>query len=228
MLSFVPPELLPRWSTTATRPTTSRFLRAEAEPLRQARLACLGELVSETGEDHCPVGGIGRFPRSPHTWIPVVSRPIADYDGVLPGRGRLAIKPITEAPSSPVAGKNLPNELERPGPEPGTGFPIPKRVFVAIDDNPDEARDELLRWFTDASQKPWVAETHGFYGTPDQAAEYIDELVSYGASHILLNPIARLTNRSRSWPASPGIRRSPSPRTLTALDPAIPWLSLRA
>ncbi len=70
-------------------------------------------------------------------------------------------------------------------------FAISKRVFMAVHEKAEVAHAEALRWFTDVYHNPAMLETHGFYGTPGQAREYIEEVRDLGATHLLLNPIAR-------------------------------------
>jgi len=84
----------------------------------------------------------------------------------------------------------LRQSLEEAGRNPAS-FTISKRVFMATHTNPEVAREEALRWFADVYHNPAMLETHGFYGTPSQAAEYVRELEAFGADHVLLNPIAR-------------------------------------
>jgi probable F420-dependent oxidoreductase len=71
------------------------------------------------------------------------------------------------------------------------GFAISKRVFMSVDEKPEVARAEALRWFTDVYHNPAMLETHGFHGTPGQLREYIDELQDAGVNHVLLNPVTR-------------------------------------
>jgi probable F420-dependent oxidoreductase len=70
-------------------------------------------------------------------------------------------------------------------------FPISKRIFMSVHERPEVAKAELLRWFGDVYHNPQGIETHGFYGTPEQAREYIEEAQAMGATHLLLNPIIR-------------------------------------
>jgi alkanesulfonate monooxygenase SsuD/methylene tetrahydromethanopterin reductase-like flavin-dependent oxidoreductase (luciferase family) len=70
-------------------------------------------------------------------------------------------------------------------------FAISKRVFLSIHEDPAKARVEATRWFTDVYHNPKLLDTAGFAGTPTQALEYIEDLHSDGATHILLNPIHR-------------------------------------
>ncbi len=80
--------------------------------------------------------------------------------------------------------------LARAGRDPDT-FPISKRVFMSVHEDALKAKTEALRWFTDVYHNPAMLETNGFYGTPGQAREYIEEMHALGATHLLLNPITR-------------------------------------
>jgi probable F420-dependent oxidoreductase len=70
-------------------------------------------------------------------------------------------------------------------------FALSTRVFMSVDDNPEVARAEALRWFTEVYHNPGMLSTHGFHGTPEQLREYLEELADVGMTHVLLNPVAR-------------------------------------
>lgn len=84
----------------------------------------------------------------------------------------------------------LKQALEHCGRDP-EAFPISKRVFMAVDDNPDVARRELNRWFTEVYHNPAGTDASGIHGTPSQVAEKLAALVRMGANHLLLNPVSR-------------------------------------
>ncbi len=84
----------------------------------------------------------------------------------------------------------LKQELEKAGRDPAT-FPISKRVFMAVDERPAVARAELNRWFTEVYHNPAGTDASGIHGTPEQVAERLEELVAFGANHLLLNPVSR-------------------------------------
>jgi len=71
------------------------------------------------------------------------------------------------------------------------GFPISKRIFVAVDEKPAVARAELHRWFTDVYHNPPGTDASGLHGTPEQVRERLEEIVAMGANHLLLNPVSR-------------------------------------
>ena len=70
-------------------------------------------------------------------------------------------------------------------------FPISKRVFMAVDDKPERARAELLRWFTEVYHNPPGTDASGIWGTPEQVREKLEALVAMGANHLMLNPVSR-------------------------------------
>ncbi len=77
-------------------------------------------------------------------------------------------------------------------------FAISKRVFMSVHEKAEVAHAEALRWFTDVYHNPAMLETHGFYGTPGQAREYIEEMRDLGATHLLLNPITRYEEQAEA------------------------------
>ena len=81
-------------------------------------------------------------------------------------------------------------ELEKAGRDPAT-FPISKRVFMSVHERADVARAELDRWFTVVYRNPNGADASGVHGTPEQVRERLEELVTMGANHLLLNPVCR-------------------------------------
>ena len=80
--------------------------------------------------------------------------------------------------------------LEKAGRDPAT-FPISKRVFIAVDERADVARAELHRWFSVVYRNPEGTDASGVHGTPEQVRERLEQLVSMGANHLLLNPVSR-------------------------------------
>jgi probable F420-dependent oxidoreductase len=71
------------------------------------------------------------------------------------------------------------------------GFPISKRIFIAVDERPEVARAELHRWFTEVYHNPAGTDASGLHGTPAQVRERLEEIVAMGANHLLLNPVSR-------------------------------------
>ncbi len=84
----------------------------------------------------------------------------------------------------------LKEALEKAGRDP-VKFPISKRVFMAVDERPEAARAELLRWFTEVYRNPPGVDICGIHGTPEQVRERLEEMVAMGANHLLLNPVSR-------------------------------------
>ena len=70
-------------------------------------------------------------------------------------------------------------------------FPISKRVFMAVDERPEVARRELLRWFTDVYRNPPGTDLCGIHGTPEEVRERLEEMIGMGANHLMLNPVSR-------------------------------------
>jgi probable F420-dependent oxidoreductase len=83
----------------------------------------------------------------------------------------------------------LKEALEKAGRDP-VKFPISKRVFMAVDERPEAARAELLRWFTEVYRNPPGVDICGIHGTPEQVRERLEEMVAMGANHLLLNPVS--------------------------------------
>ena len=80
--------------------------------------------------------------------------------------------------------------LEKAGRDP-KDFPISKRIFVAVDNNPEVARTELHRWYTQVYHNPEGTTTSGVFGTPARVREKLAEIIAMGANHLLLNPVSR-------------------------------------
>jgi probable F420-dependent oxidoreductase len=80
--------------------------------------------------------------------------------------------------------------LEKAGRDP-VGFPISKRIFIAVDDNPNAARAELHRWYSEVYHNPAGTDASGIHGTPQQVRERLRAMVDMGANHLLLNPVSR-------------------------------------
>jgi probable F420-dependent oxidoreductase len=79
--------------------------------------------------------------------------------------------------------------LEERGRDP-IAYPTSKRIFMAVDERPEAARRELLRWFTDVYRNPPGVDLCGIHGTPEQVRERLEEVVAMGANHLLLNPVS--------------------------------------
>jgi len=84
----------------------------------------------------------------------------------------------------------LKEALAAQGRDPAT-FPISKRIFMAVDENPAVARRELSRWFTDVYKNPPGTDASGIHGTPEQVRARLEEVVAMGANHLMLNPVSQ-------------------------------------
>ncbi|HTT78829.1 MAG TPA: LLM class flavin-dependent oxidoreductase [Stellaceae bacterium] len=84
----------------------------------------------------------------------------------------------------------LKEALAKQGRDPAA-FPISKRLFIAVDEKPEAARTELLRWFTEVYRNPPGVDLCGLHGTPEQVRERLEEIIAMGANHLLLNPVSR-------------------------------------
>ena len=84
--------------------------------------------------------------------------------------------------------------LEKSGRDPAS-FPISKRVFMSVHERPEIAQAEVHRWFSLVYHNPELTTTGGVYGTPEQVREQLEALVTMGANHLLLNPVARYTEQ---------------------------------
>ena len=80
--------------------------------------------------------------------------------------------------------------LQQAGRDPAA-FPISKRLFMAVDERPEVARAELLRWFTEVYHNPTGTDASGIHGTPQQVREKLEQVIALGANHLLLNPVSR-------------------------------------
>jgi probable F420-dependent oxidoreductase len=94
-------------------------------------------------------------------------------------------------------GRSVPilrDALVQAGRDPDT-FPVSKRIFIAVDERPQVARAELLRWFTEVYRNPPGTDACGIHGTPEQVRERLEAVVAMGANHLMLNPVGRYTEQ---------------------------------
>ena len=77
--------------------------------------------------------------------------------------------------------------LVEAGRDQGT-FPIGKRVYIAVDDNPDRAWDSLARWFQ-ARYGRMEYQHVAVWGRPDHCAAKLRQVAAAGAGLILLTPV---------------------------------------
>ena len=94
--------------------------------------------------------------------------------------------------------------LEEAGRDPAA-FPLSKRIFIAVDERPDVARAELLRWFTEVYRNPAGTDASGIHGTPEVVRERLEEVAAMGANHLLLNPVSRHVEQVEALAAVAGL-----------------------
>ncbi len=69
------------------------------------------------------------------------------------------------------------------------GFPISKRVYVALDDDEARAEDRLTEWFGHHYGRPAMASKVSIWGGLDRCVEGLAEVVNAGAQMLMLNPV---------------------------------------
>ncbi len=99
----------------------------------------------------------------------------------------------------------LREELEKLGRD-AARFPISKRVFLFVDENPKAARAEMDRWYTKVYRRPQGAEDKDVYGTPEQVREKLEALVDAGATHLLVNPAGRYAEQVEALAELAGLK----------------------
>jgi probable F420-dependent oxidoreductase len=77
-------------------------------------------------------------------------------------------------------------EEERRDPE---KFSISKRVYLAVDNNHQQAEERLREWFGYFYGKPEMASRVSIWGSRDECLDKLGVLVQAGAKHLLLNPV---------------------------------------
>lgn len=115
------------------------------------------------------------------------------------GSGGSSIKQFGE--SVPI----LKEALAKRGRDP-ENFPISKRLFMAVDENPAVAQRELNRWFTDVYHNPPGTDASGIHGTPEQVRARLEEVVAMGANHLLLNPVSNYTEQVEAMAEIVGLK----------------------
>jgi probable F420-dependent oxidoreductase len=126
-----------------------------------------------------------------------VRRAASIADGWMGSGGSSA---ATFARSVPI----LKAELEKVGRDPAT-FPISKRVFLSVHERPEVARAELHRWFSVVYRNADGTDASGVHGTPSLVREKLEQLVSAGANHLLLNPVSRHAEQLEALAAVAGL-----------------------
>ena len=71
-----------------------------------------------------------------------------------------------------------------------SGFTLSKRVYVAVDDDPEQARERLAAGFMRQYGSSRMAEGAGVAGTTRQCVEALRAIRDAGLQHLLLHPVA--------------------------------------
>jgi probable F420-dependent oxidoreductase len=82
----------------------------------------------------------------------------------------------------------LQEALEEAGRDAAT-FPVAKRVYVAVDEDPERARARLGEWFRVFYGRPELADRVAVFGPREACVEGLAEVVRAGAQLIVLNPV---------------------------------------
>ena len=78
--------------------------------------------------------------------------------------------------------------LDAEGRDPA-GFPISKRVYVAIDDDEDRAERRLTEWFGYHYGRSSMASEVSVRGSVDRCVDGLTEVIEAGAGMLMLNPV---------------------------------------
>jgi probable F420-dependent oxidoreductase len=79
-------------------------------------------------------------------------------------------------------------ELEAAGRDP-EGFPLTKRVFLAVDSDRERAGRRLREWFGTYYRSAERADRVAVWGSPAECVERLQEVVSAGARLVVLSPV---------------------------------------
>ena len=83
---------------------------------------------------------------------------------------------------------NIKVELERLGRDPAE-FPISKRVYIAVDDDADQAKRRLTEWFGSWYGRADMGSVVSVWGSVDTCVDGLMEVVDAGAEMLMLNPV---------------------------------------
>jgi probable F420-dependent oxidoreductase len=87
--------------------------------------------------------------------------------------------------------------LDQDGRDPQT-FAISKRVYIAVDNNRDQAERRLREWFGIRYKNADMASRVSVWGSHAECIDQLGELLQAGAQHLMLNPICdELTHLER-------------------------------
>jgi probable F420-dependent oxidoreductase len=107
--------------------------------------------------------------------------------GVEHGDGFIGAGSSSVAEFTAVVGR-LRSALERRRRD-ASRFPIAKRVYIAVDEDPARAMRRLEAWFGRFYRDPALARRVAVWGSPDQCVERLAEIASAGARLLVLNPV---------------------------------------
>ena len=68
-------------------------------------------------------------------------------------------------------------------------FPISKRVYIAVDDDSDRARQRLTEWFGSWYGRAEMGAEVSVWGSVEECVEGLQEVVDAGAEMLMLNPV---------------------------------------
>ena len=171
---------------------TARRVRRFTEAVELMKALWTGRNVTYEGEifqaRNVTIGATAVQRPHPPVWVgshhpAAIARAARISDGWM-GAGGSSIASFGEA--VPL----LHDALAKEGRDPAA-FPISKRVFLSVHENAETARAEVHRWFSEVYHNPAGTEQGGVYGTPEQVREKLEALAAMGATHLLLNPVAR-------------------------------------
>ncbi len=185
---------------------TARRVRRFTESVELIKALWTGRNVTYQGEvfqvEDCTLGT--RPVQAPHppVWVgshhpDAIRRAARISDGWM-GAGGSSIASFGEA--VPL----LHAALEEQGRDPAA-FPISKRVFMSVHEDAAVAKAEVHRWFSEVYHNPGLTESGGVFGTPEQVREQLEALVALGATHLLLNPVARYEEQVEALAAVVGL-----------------------
>jgi probable F420-dependent oxidoreductase len=68
-------------------------------------------------------------------------------------------------------------------------FSVSKRVYIAIDNNRNRAERRLKEWFAVRYKRAEMATLVSLWGSSQECTDKLNELISAGARHLMLNPV---------------------------------------
>jgi probable F420-dependent oxidoreductase len=90
-----------------------------------------------------------------------------------------------------------------------SGFPVGKRVYIAVEDTEAAARERLTPRLDGFYAAPGITERVAVCGPPEACAEQLRELVDAGAGELLLNPLYEYTAQLERLAEVAGLVRAP-------------------